>query len=89
MNKARNQRTGDLRSEYRKSDFPEGLVRGKYAPPTAGTKVVRLDPEIAAAFPTSDAVNKALGGLLRKAGKAAPAKELAARSHARSKRVTR
>jgi hypothetical protein len=32
-----------------------------------GTNIVLLDPEIAAAFPTSAAVNKALRGLLETA----------------------
>jgi len=32
-----------------------------------GTNIVRLDPDIAAAFPTSEAVNEALGGLLKAA----------------------
>ncbi len=41
-------------------DFSNG-VRGKYADRHAeGTNVVLLEPEVARAFPTSEAVNKAL-----------------------------
>jgi hypothetical protein len=56
----------DLRRSYKRSDFPAGFTRGKYAARlAAGSNVVVLDPENAAAFPTSEAVNEALGGLLR------------------------
>ena len=59
---------GTLRKEYTRADFPGGLVRGKYAQRVSeGTNIVRLDPEIAAAFPTSEAVNEALGGLIKAA----------------------
>lgn len=41
-------------------------MRGKYAARFAKeSHMVRLDPEIHAAFPTSEAVNEALAGLLR------------------------
>ena len=64
-----------LRPECTRSDFPRGLVRGKYARRVAeGTSIVRLDPEIAAAFPTSEAVNEALGTVLKAARTARPAK---------------
>ena len=57
-----------LRREYTRADFPAGLVRGRYASRVSeGTNIVLLDPEIAAAFPTSEAVNKALRGLLETA----------------------
>ncbi len=57
-----------LRKEYTRADFPAGLVRGRYAGRVSeGTNIVLLDPEIAAAFPTSEAVNKALRGLLETA----------------------
>lgn len=49
------------RSEY---DFSNG-VRGKYAEQyAAGTNVVLLDPEVAAVFPNSSAVNDALRSLI-------------------------
>jgi hypothetical protein len=57
-----------LRRKYKRSDFPEGFVRGKYAARfAAGSNIVRLEPEIADAFPTSTAVNEALGTVLRAA----------------------
>jgi hypothetical protein len=55
-----------LRSEYKPSDFPDGMVRGKYAKKTvAVSNIVVLDPEIAAAFPTSASVNAALRALVK------------------------
>jgi hypothetical protein len=54
----------EIRSQYKRSDFAK-LERGKfYAEAAKGTSVVLLEPEIAKAFPTSEAVNKALHGLL-------------------------
>jgi len=53
-----------LRSEYKRSDFPK-LERGKfYSAVAAGTSVALLEPAIAKAFPTSKAVNEALASLL-------------------------
>ena len=50
-----------MRAEY---DFSAG-VRGKYAKLFAkGTNVVVLDPDVAAAFTTSAAVNRALRAIL-------------------------
>ena len=54
----------DLRPEY---DFAsmKGGVRGKYAKRyRAGTNLVLLDPDVAAAFPTATAVNRALQAVL-------------------------
>lgn len=66
MKKARSVARDRLRREYKRSDFPAGFVRGKYASRlAAGSNIVVLKPKIAAAFPTSAAVNKALEGLLR------------------------
>jgi hypothetical protein len=57
--------TGELRPEYKRSDFGT-LVRGKYASRLAKeTNVVVLDPEVAKAFPNDKAVNEALRGLIR------------------------
>ena len=51
----------DLRPEY---DFSGG-VRGKHAARyAAGTNVVVLDPDVAAVFPNSVAVNEALRALV-------------------------
>jgi hypothetical protein len=61
-------RTNELRREYKRSDFPKGFVRGKYAARyAASSNIVRLDAKIADAFPTSAAVNEALGTVLRAA----------------------
>jgi hypothetical protein len=54
-----------LRSEYDLSQL-KGGVRGKYFDAfQAGTNLVRLSPDVAAAFPTSDAVNQALRLLVK------------------------
>jgi hypothetical protein len=66
MKKARSRAKNELRRSYKRSDFPGGFVRGKYAARfAAGSNVVVLSPENAAAFPTSDAVNEALDAVLR------------------------
>ena len=54
----------DLRPEYDLAALGPG-VRGKYAGRLKGTTLVALKPEVAAAFPTSEAVNKALRAVLR------------------------
>jgi hypothetical protein len=52
----------DMRDEY---DFSKG-IRGKYAQRYAeGTNIVMLDPDVAAVFSTSEAVNEALRTLIR------------------------
>ncbi len=57
-----------MKKEY---DFSSG-VRGKYHKKfRAGTNLVRLDPEVKKAFPTSEDVNQALRSLLQ----ALPAKK--------------
>jgi hypothetical protein len=67
MKKAKSRSGGKIRNGYTRSDFPAGLVRGKYAARLAAkSNVVRLKPEIAAAFPTSAAVNAALAAVLKK-----------------------
>jgi hypothetical protein len=54
----------DLRPEYKRSDFGR-LVRGKYAKALQKkSNVIVLEPEIAAAFPNAQAVNRALRGLV-------------------------
>jgi hypothetical protein len=65
MKKAEDVEIDDLRPEYRREDLGKG-VRGKYfAAYQKGSNLVLLRPEIAKAFPTSEAVNDALGSLLR------------------------
>ncbi len=54
----------ELRSEYKRSDFRK-LERGRYYERIrASSNVVVLDPEIAAIFPNSAVVNKALNSLV-------------------------
>ena len=53
-----------LRPEYKRSDFKK-LERGRYYERIrASCNVVVLDPEVAAVFPNSAAVNKALHSLV-------------------------
>ena len=88
MKKTKATGVADMRAEYRKADFPSGLVRGKYAAKiAAGANVVLLEPEIAVAFPSSRAVNEALGVVL-KAARSARLGEPAARAK-RSHSATR
>ncbi len=57
----KSRRDPDMRAEY---DFSNG-VRGKYAARVReGSNVVLLDPDVAAAFRTSEEVNRALRALL-------------------------
>lgn len=65
MKKASPSATEDLRPEYRREDLGQG-VRGKYYDAyTKGTNLVLLSPDVAAAFPTAEAVNEALRSLLK------------------------
>lgn len=51
----------DLRPEYDLAELLKGGVRGKYAERyRAGVNLVRLDSDVAQAFPTEEAVNEAL-----------------------------
>jgi hypothetical protein len=60
-----------LRTEYRRADLGKG-VRGRYHREyIRGTNLVLLRPEIAQAFPTSEAVNDALRGLIEVANRSA------------------
>ena len=61
----------ELRAEYKRSDFGK-LERGKYYERVkASSNVVILDSEVAAVFPNSAAVNKALSTLIEVAKHAA------------------
>ena len=54
----------EIRAEYKRSDFAK-LERGKFFKEVAkGTSVALIEPKLAKAFPTSEAVNEALRGLL-------------------------
>lgn len=65
MKKGKGGGSDDLRAEY---DFGSmrGGVRGKYAEALQrGANVVLLEPDVAAAFPSADAVNEALRAVMR------------------------
>lgn len=54
----------DLRDKYDETSLQYG-VRGKYMQRLAsGSNIIRLDPDVAVAFPTEEAVNEALRLLL-------------------------
>jgi hypothetical protein len=54
----------NMRKEYRREDLGIG-VRGKYFDDyKKGTNLVLLSPDVAKAFPTEEAVNRALRSLL-------------------------
>ena len=64
----------ELRAEYKRSDFPAGLVRGKYAERMReSSNIVVLRPEVAQVFPNEDAVNNALLSLIKLAQKSTDA----------------
>ena len=57
--------SSELRAEYKRSDFPGGFVRGKYAQRLReSSNIVVLKPEVAKAFPNEEAVNTALLSLI-------------------------
>ena len=72
----------EMRAEYQRSDFAK-LERGKFFKEVSkGTSVALIEPNLAKAFPTSEAVNEALRGLLALADETA-------RITGRSKRTAR
>lgn len=64
MKKGSRRSPDDLRPEYDLASLGPG-VRGKYAEKLKGTTLVALQPEVAEAFPTSEAVNEALRAVLK------------------------
>lgn len=76
MKRASNKPRDELRREYDLSKL-KGRVRGKhYRGAKAGTNLVLLEPDVAAAFPAASSVNEAL-------------RLLAAVAHRKPKRRTR
>ena len=72
----------EIRAEYKRSDFAK-LERGKFFKQASkGTSVALIEPKLAKAFPTSEAVNEALRSLLTLADETA-------RITGRSKQTTR
>ena len=77
----------EMRSEYKRSDFTT-LERGRfYAEVAKGTTVVLLSPANAKAFPTSQAVNDALAGLLVDGKRASRITRRSARTRAKAART--
>lgn len=73
-----------MRSEYRRKDLGPG-VRGKYYEAyRAGTNLALLNPDVAKAFPTDEAVNEALSSLIKLAQRSVgPAKRSSLRGKPR------
>ena len=70
MKKDKDPYKDELRPEYKRSDFPGGLVRGKYAKRMReSSNIVVLKAEVARAFPNEEAVNSALLSLIELAQK--------------------
>ena len=66
MKKANQKDKDELRSEYKRSDFPGPMVRGKYARRLReSSNIIVLKPEVAEAFPNGEAVNEALLSLIK------------------------
>lgn len=65
MKKGKELDKDELRVEYKRSDFPGGLVRGKYAQRMKeSSNIIVLRPKVAKAFPNEEAVNNALLSLI-------------------------
>jgi hypothetical protein len=59
--KSKGEKADDLRPEYNLGELLKGGVQGKYADRfQEGTNLVLLDQDVAEAFPSDEAVNKAL-----------------------------
>ena len=57
-------KSDEIRSEYQRKDLGEG-IRGKHLKAyRAGTNLVRLNDDVARAFPTEESVNRALRSLI-------------------------
>jgi len=70
----------DLRPEYDLSQL-KGGVRGKYYQQAkAGTNLVRIEPDLARAFPNEKSVNRALRLLLTAANAATPSSRRSVRA---------
>ena len=84
MKKASGSGKDELRAEYRRSDFPGGLVRGKYVKRVReSSNIVVLKPQVADVFPNEEAVNSALLALIELAQDAT---RMRSRSTGRTKR---
>ncbi len=61
----------EMRPEYQRKDLGKGVHGKYYQEYTAAHNLVLLDPEVARAFPSEQAVNEALLSLIRIAGTSA------------------
>ena len=82
MKKASRPSLDDMRPEYDLAALGLG-VRGEYAKQLKGTTLVALQPEVAKAFPTSEAVNEALRVVLKATASLRRAAPVAKRSSRR------
>jgi hypothetical protein len=70
MKKDKDPDKDELRPEYKRFDFPGGLVRGKYAKRMReSSNIIVLKAEVAQVFPNEDAVNSTLLSLIELAQK--------------------
>ena len=85
MKKVKKTPKDELRAEYKRTDFVGQMVRGKYAKRLReASNIVVLKPEVAAAFPNEEAVNKALQSLIEVAQATA---RITTRSSRRGKKI--
>lgn len=88
MKKGSRRSSDALRPEHDLASLRPG-VRGKYAEKLKGTTLVALQPEVAEAFPTSEAVNEALRAVLKATAvirRSAPVRKRSPSRPSRSKR---
>jgi hypothetical protein len=72
MKKVNKTEEDEMRSEYKLTDFPVGMTRGKFAQRIReSSNIVILKPEVAEAFPNEEAVNNALLSLIELARRTA------------------
>ena len=72
MKKVKRPEKEEMRAEYKRSDFPQGFVRGKYAERLReSSNVLMLKPEVTRVLPNQQAVNDDLLSLTAIAKKAA------------------
>lgn len=65
MKKVKHTQKDELRPEYKLSDFPTPMARGKYAKRLKeSSNIIVLNPEVSAVFPNGEAVNSALLSLI-------------------------
>lgn len=73
MKKNNGKKSDELRAEYRREDLGQGKRGVLFEQYQAGTNLILLSPDVAAAFPSTQAVDKALRGLMQLAQRTAVA----------------